>query len=89
MSDIKNLGTPKWMTVVIILAALPVFSFPVLLQLCPSDLKAMVWVYPIYVVVGAWLAWQCYGQRRALSWILVVLMLMSHAAIWMMVNQSV
>lgn len=82
--DKKYLRTPLWMTALIVIVALPVFSFPVYLQICPSDVKALVWVYPVYVLAGAWLAWLCYPQRRALSWILVALMALSHAAVWIM-----
>lgn len=78
--------TPAWMTILIIICSLPIFSLPALLTNCPAELRAMVWLYPAYVVAAAWLAWQTYPSRRALSWILVTLMVLSHAAVWMMVT---
>ncbi len=77
-------STPRWFTALDILCTLPVFLFPGLLATCPPDLKAMVWVYPFYIIVAAYLAWQCYPQRSALAWILLVLIILSHAAIWLM-----
>lgn len=79
--------TPVWMTILIILLVLPVFSLPALLSaIAPGDsgMKTIVWCYPVYVVMSGWLAWQCYPQRREVSWILLVLMVMSHVAMWIM-----
>ena len=79
--------TPKWFTAIVVVAALPVFLMPWLLNApCASDegVRVWVWFYPIYVVVAGWLAWQCYPQRPALAWVLTVLMVMCHAAIWML-----
>lgn len=79
--------TPAWMTVLIVVLMLPVFSLPALLSAIPPDdsgMKTIVWCYPFYVIFSGWLAWQCYPQRREVSWILLVLMVMSHAAMWMM-----
>lgn len=76
--------TPLWALAIIIIAALPVFSFPALLTSAPSDLRAIVWLYPLYVLTAAWLAWACWPTRRLMSWILIVLMLLSHGAMWML-----
>ena len=81
--------TPVWMTVVIIVIMLPVFSFPSLLSALPdgdSGMKTIVWCYPFYVLLSGWLAWQCYPSRPEVSRILIVLMVMSHVAMWMMLN---
>lgn len=78
---------PRWLTLTVILVSLPVFSFPALLDSCPPELKAMVWLYPVYVVAAAWLAWKCYPQRHALAWILIALIALTHAAMWVMVSQ--
>jgi hypothetical protein len=44
----------------------------------------MLWIYPFYAIVAAYLAWQCYPQRRALAWVLLSLLLLSHVAIWIL-----
>lgn len=80
-------NTPRWFTAIDLLCALPVFQFPVLLANAPEGegARIMVWLYPFYVLMAAYLAWQCYSERRALAWILLVLMVMSHVAIWILV----
>lgn len=81
-------STPKWMVALIILLLLPVFQFPMLLASVPDVqiVRAMVWIYPFYCLVAAYLAWQCYPQRHALAWILLALMVLSHIAIWLLVT---
>ena len=79
--------TPRWMTALIVVLLLPVFQLPVLLANAEPDSPArtMIWIYPIYALLSGYLAWQCYPQRHATAWILLVLLLMSHVAIWMLV----
>lgn len=82
---------PVWMLIIIIVASLPVLAFPTLLNLSTGDTseyKALVWLYPLYVLVAAYLAWQCYGRRTEMTWILIILMLMSHAAIWYLLTAN-
>lgn len=82
-----NLKTPGWMTAIIIVAAMPVFQMPLLLARIAGDdsqSRIFTYVYPIYVVAAAWLAWCSYPERPVLSWILVVLMLLTHAAMWLL-----
>lgn len=83
---------PRWVAVVIIILMLPVFAFPALLSALPPDdssIRTIAWCYPFYVLLSGYLAWQCYPQRPAMSWILLVLMVMSHAAMWILVNGNV
>ena len=80
--------TPLWMTLLILLLTLPVFSLPILLSNLPegdTSLRAIVWCYPFYLLLSAYLAWQAYPRRQTVSWILIVLMVLSTAAIWMLV----
>lgn len=80
--------TPLWMTVIILLFLLPVFSFPLLLGNIPAGdetLKTFVWIYPFYMLLSAWLAWNAYGRRAYVSWILILLMGLSTAAVWTLV----
>jgi hypothetical protein len=80
--------TPRWMTAVIIVVLLPVLQFPMLLGSVPdvSMVRTLLWIYPFYCLVAAYLAWQCYPERHALAWILVALMVLSHVAVWIMVT---
>ncbi|MCF0213622.1 MAG: hypothetical protein HUK13_04115, partial [Muribaculaceae bacterium] len=50
--------TPLWVTVIIVIAMLPVLAFPSMLALSPSDSlhNTMLWIYPFYVLMSGWLA---------------------------------
>lgn len=79
--------TPVWMTILIILVLLPIFSLPALLDTVPADddsLRTVVWCYPFYLLLSGYLAWFAYPQRPTTSWILIALMVLSTIAIWML-----
>ncbi len=79
--------TPTWMTILIIVVLLPVFSLPALLDTVPAgddSLRTIVWCYPFYMLLSGYLAWFAYPQRQTVSWILIVLMILSTIAIWML-----
>lgn len=72
---------PWWMIVIIIICALPGLGFPWFGELfVAGDLtvRGLTWFYPLYTAVSALLAWQCYGRRTTLTWIILILLLMSH-----------
>ena len=80
---------PLWVTIVIIICMLPVFSFPGLLASCPAadtGARTILWCYPFYVIVAAWLAWASWSERPYITWILLILMLLSHASAWILVS---
>lgn len=79
MSDKK---VPRWMTALIVLCSLPVVTLPYLLSLAPAEgeIKTFVWLYPIYTLASAFLAYQCYARRSEITWILLILMILSHLA---------
>lgn len=81
-------STPRWFTILVVIIALPVLQFPVLLANCPPDsaVRTMLWVYLFYVPVAAYLSYLCYPERRALAWILLALMVLSHIAIWLLLT---
>lgn len=83
-------ATPRWFTVLVIVATLPVFQMPWLLSVCQPESSAltMIWIYPVYALVAAYLAWQCYPQRHAMAWILVVLLLLSHFCLRILATTS-
>lgn len=78
---------PAWMLAVIIIVALPVLAFPVMLSQSASidgGEKYFLWLYPAYVVAASLLAWQCYGRRTEMTWIILVLVALTHAAMWLL-----
>lgn len=79
--------TPWWFTALLVLAALPMFSAVYFVAATPagSEAKWLSWLYPAYVVISAVCAWICYPDRRALAWILLILMILSDAGMWALV----
>lgn len=70
---------------------LPVFQFPELLASCPpgmEGIRTLLWIYPFYVVLTGWLAYICYPTRRTISWILLILMLLSHLSMFLLAGES-
>lgn len=63
---------------------LPVFAFPTLLGIIKPDspIVGFVWLYPLYVLASGVCSYICYPERRDVSWILIILMLLAHAGIW-------
>ena len=81
--------TPKWVILLIIILTLPVFTLPSLLAQCPPDARptrTLVWIYPFYMLLSAWLAWRVYVQRPYLTWILLALMILSSIAVQILVT---
>lgn len=81
---------PLWIKIIIILFTLPVFSFPALLDNCPHDATAartLLWIYPFYMLLSAWLAWKSYPARSYVTWLLLAVMALSTVACHMLVTQ--
>ena len=77
---------PRWFIAVAVILTLPVFQLPLLISVMPSQAsdRTLLWVYPFYAVASAWLACRVYAQRPALAWILLAVLVLSHAAMWML-----
>lgn len=84
----KYSNMPLWAKIVIIVAALPVLAYPWLLSASAADSeeRTFLWFYPIYVVASVICAWICWPDRREVSWILIIIMLFSHASILLLIN---
>jgi hypothetical protein len=78
--------TPLWVTIIIIVAALPLVLTPLMLTATGADSPArtLAWFFPAYLIVSAVCAHICYPQRRETAWILIILMFLSDAAMWLL-----
>ena len=77
----KQPRVPLWMWLVIILCMLPGVAYPLVapLFIAPNPVvRTLAWFYPLYVLLSGVLAWQCYGRRTVMCWIILVLLLLSH-----------
>ncbi len=70
------------MGVIIVVAMIPALFLPFYTNGISDDptVKYLTYFYPAYVIATGICAWMCYPQRKALAWILLVLMLLSHCA---------
>ncbi len=74
---------PAWVTIVTLLALSPLALFPLLLRHVEPGMMIFVRLYIPYAVCTAALAWLCWPRRKDMYWILLVLLLLSHAAMWL------
>lgn len=83
-------GRPVWVTLTAIICLLPLTLYSTLLGRLPQDMAVFVKIYPVYAVLTAWLAWLCWPRRREMYWILLGLLLLTHAAMWLpvMINNN-
>lgn len=80
--------TPWWMTALIILITVPLLAYPMALSTLPADheAKTLIWLYPAYVIAAGICAWISYPRRPEITWILIVLMILSHAGVYYLIN---
>ena len=81
--------TPAWVTLLIVIFTLPIFTLPSLLDMCaPGDsaMKTLVWIYPFYMILSGFLAWRTYPARPYLTWILLAVMILTSVAIHILVT---
>ncbi|MDE6377490.1 MAG: hypothetical protein K2K72_01965, partial [Duncaniella sp.] len=70
---------------------LPAFNTPWLIASLPADsgsARALAMIYPFYMFLSAWLAWKAYPSRSYLSWILLVVMVLSTIAMYMLTTMT-
>ena len=44
------------------------------------------WLYPVYILLSAVIAWVCYPQRRTIAWILVALIVITMAGLFVTIG---
>ena len=78
---------PWWVTALAVIVALPIVAYPELISrpVTSGDTgRTLLWIYPLYLILGAICAWASYGRRNDIFWILIVIMTLSNIAIWML-----
>ncbi len=82
---------PLWVIAIIVICMLPVLAFPTLLAETATDTPARIfaWFYPFYVIVSGICAYICWPRRPEVTWVLLVIMLLTHAAMWMLVRYNI
>lgn len=90
MSQSDQRRVPVWFLIIIAVVAMPALLLPTFAALAEGGMaeskKIFMWLFPFYLIVGAFLAWQCYGRRTVMSWILVALMAMTDCAMAVLIR---
>ena len=77
-----------WAKLLIIIATMPIILYPYILSQCDAityeNFKIFFLLYPIYAISSAMMAWISFRSRPEISIILILLMGLSHFAIWML-----
>ena len=77
---------PLWVKVVIIISSLPIALMPIIIGRCSGvvieGIKIFLVIYPFYVVASAIMSWMSYRSRPEITAILIVLMVLTHIAMW-------
>ncbi|MCF0219246.1 MAG: hypothetical protein HUK14_05645 [Muribaculaceae bacterium] len=75
---------PLWLAVLIVALMLPVIFLPAMLPPQPEDsvMSTLMWFYPLYAIASGYLAWHCYDERPYMTWILLGVLLLSHASVF-------
>lgn len=81
---------PWWVKVCIVADCLPILALPALIALCPpvQGAATLIKFYPIAIVGGGVIAWLSWKERAEITWILLAIMLLTHIAMWILVNLS-
>ncbi|MDE6459052.1 MAG: hypothetical protein K2L31_10725 [Muribaculum sp.] len=86
MDDNRYNRPPWWMTVVILIMLLPLFSWPMVIASLPPEedggnWKMLIYIFPVYAILSAYYAYRCYDGRRELSVILLSVLLLSYLGV--------
>ncbi|GFI67225.1 hypothetical protein [Muribaculum intestinale] len=73
---------PAWFTIVVLVMMIPIFFYiPLVIGMFdtpgtfePNTKGFVTLFFPIYALLSVWLAYQCYPERKEISWILLGLL---------------
>lgn len=85
--DIPQQKMPWWVKVLIILDTLPILTYPKMLSESTGfdGAKIFLELYPLYVPLAAVCAWISWKRRPDVTWLLLIVMLLSHFGMWYLI----
>ena len=86
-NELRSVKIPLWYWVLVIFSILPEFLVPMYLYGIEAEeyelKKLFIWFYVPYVAVASILTLLCYKyDRKIMSWILLVIMIMTHVSMY-------
>lgn len=83
MGSNDNRRPPMWMTVIMIVMLLPLFSWPFVVSDYPEgkdEYLVLIYLFPIYALLSVYCAYKTYVVRKELSIIILSLLMLSYIA---------
>jgi len=82
---------PWWLKLLLILMLTPLLFLIGVSDAAPdgSPLKTLLRMYPAFCITDAICALICYPQRKEITWILIILMALSHAGIYILHTENI
>ena len=83
MGSNDNRRPPMWMTVIMIVMLLPLFSWPFVVSDYPEgkdEYLVLLYLFPIYALLSVYCAYKTYVARKELSIIILSLLMLSYIA---------
>lgn len=79
---------PWWFTLLLIIVVLPTATFIPQASYIIEEAEWLGnsyvgWLYPVYVVLSAIIAWACYPSRRTIAWILFSLIVLTDIGLYL------
>ncbi len=91
--DLNINRPPVWFTILLILLMLPLGLYPWFWAYVESGLlssvdmdmmRYLIYLLPVYVVGSQWMSYYIYNERKALAWILqVILLIIYMMCLWL------
>ena len=95
MTNPSSRPTPVAIIVLAVLLVLPAFSAPFMFGAVPGGnpvtdtVRTFICIWPFYLLLSGWLAVKAWPSRPEVSWILLVVMLLTSAGMyWLAANPS-
>ena len=83
MGSNDNRRPPMWMTVIMIVMLLPLFSWPFVVSDYPEgkdEYLVLIYLFPIYALLSVYCAYKTYVARKEFSIIILSLLMLSYIA---------
>lgn len=86
---------PAWFTVVTVVMMLPLIAWPKIVTdmldimgKSEDNTSTLVFIFPLYALLSAWLAYRSYTRRPELSWILLGVLLLAYGAMAFLISHN-
>lgn len=81
---------PWWFAVLLVIVIFPTMAFIPQAAHIVSEAEWLGssyvgWIYPLFIVLSAFLAWVCYPERRTVAWILFALIVLTDIGLFITV----